>query len=132
MAETATEGASISDVLELEEARNLLEAAHAAGRVSAEEIALALDELGLEPAQIEDVYRALEELQVESVDAPAATETKEAAARLLEQARGECGAVLARPIDEQEVGRLARQALAQLVEARDRRQPGLRQARELP
>ena len=60
MAATATEGTSPSDVLETEEARSLLEAAQTAGRVSAEEIALALDELELEPAQIEDVYRALE------------------------------------------------------------------------
>ena len=71
MAETATEGASATDVLELEEARSLLEAAQAAGRVNAEEIALSIDELELEPAQIEDVYRALEELQVEIVEAPA-------------------------------------------------------------
>src|SRR5215475_6665503 len=71
MAETATEGASSHDVLETDEARNLLETAQAAGRVSAEEIALSLDELELEPAQIEDVYRALEELQVEIVDAQA-------------------------------------------------------------
>ena len=35
MAETATEGASATDVLELEEARSLLEAAQAAGRVNA-------------------------------------------------------------------------------------------------
>src|SRR5690242_20542425 len=78
MAETATEGASTSDVLELDEARSLLEAAQAAGRVSAEEIALSLDELELEPAQVEDVYRALEELQVEIVDGQATeAETKE-------------------------------------------------------
>src|ERR1700757_552618 len=69
MVETAAVGASPSDVLETEEARSLLEAAQAAGRVSAEEIALSLDELDLEPAQVEDVYRALEELQVEIVDA---------------------------------------------------------------
>jgi RNA polymerase primary sigma factor len=55
------------DVLETAEARQLLETAHAAGSVTAEEIALALDELDLEPAQIEDVYRALEEGQVEVV-----------------------------------------------------------------
>src|SRR6266700_1691409 len=79
MAATATatvEGSSSVEVLETEEARNLLEAAQAAGRVSAEEIALALDELELEPAQLEDVYRALEELHVEIVDA-GATEAKE-------------------------------------------------------
>src|SRR5215471_17813129 len=74
MAETATVGASTGEVLETEEARNLLEAAQAAGRVSAEEIALSLDELELEPAQVEDVYRALEELQVEIVEVHAAPE----------------------------------------------------------
>jgi len=79
MAETAVVEASPNDVLETDEARNLLEAAQAAGRVSAEEIALALDELELEPGQIEDVYRALDELQVEVVDAQAAEpEPKEA------------------------------------------------------
>jgi len=71
MAATATEDRSSVDVLESEEARSLLEAAQAAGRVSAEEVALALDELDLEPAQVEEVYRALEELQVEVVDADA-------------------------------------------------------------
>jgi len=69
MVETAAAVASPSDVFEIEEARSLLEAAQAAGRVSAEEIALSLDELELEPAQIEEVYRALEELQVEVVEA---------------------------------------------------------------
>jgi RNA polymerase primary sigma factor len=82
MAATATatvEEASVVEVLETEEARNLLEAAQAAGRVSAEEIALALDELDLEPAQVEDVYRALEEQQVEIVDATEAEAPKEVA-----------------------------------------------------
>src|SRR5579884_2747731 len=79
MAATATEGTSTGDVLETEEARSLLEAAQAAGRVSAEEIALALDELELEPAQLEDVYRTLEELQVEVVEAAAEGEAKEEA-----------------------------------------------------
>jgi RNA polymerase primary sigma factor len=71
MVETAAAVASPSEVFDIEEARSLLEAAQAAGRVSAEEIALSLDELELEPAQIEEVYRALEELQVEVVEAEA-------------------------------------------------------------
>jgi RNA polymerase primary sigma factor len=87
MVETATAEASPSDVLELDEARNLLEAAQAAGRVSADEIALALDELELEPAQIEDVYRALEELQVEIVDTAAAEPAPKVEARLDETVR---------------------------------------------
>src|SRR6476620_10791214 len=68
MAVTATEVGPSVEIFETEEARNLLEAAQAAGRVSAEEIALALDELELEPGQIEDVTRALGELQVETVE----------------------------------------------------------------
>jgi RNA polymerase primary sigma factor len=79
MAATATEDGSSVDVLEMEEARNLVEAAQAAGRVTAEDVALALDELDLEPAQVEEVFRALEELQVEIVDAAAETEAKEEA-----------------------------------------------------
>jgi RNA polymerase primary sigma factor len=86
MAATATEEGSPTDVLETEEARNLIEAAQAAGRITAEEIALALDELELEPAQIEDVYRTLDELQVEIVDAAATAEQKEDA-RLDESVR---------------------------------------------
>jgi RNA polymerase primary sigma factor len=87
MAATATEEGPSVEVLETEEARNLLEAAQASGRVSAEEIALSLDELELEPAQIEDVYRALEELQVEIVDAPAAAEEPKEEVRLDETVR---------------------------------------------
>src|SRR6478752_5778430 len=87
MAATATEVGPSVEVFETEEARNLLEAAQAAGRVSAEEIALALDELELEPAQIEDVYRALEELQVEIVDAPAAEVSPKEEARLDQSVR---------------------------------------------
>src|SRR3954470_23285168 len=83
MAATATEVGPSVEVFETEEARNLLEAAQAAGRVTAEEIALALDEL--EPPQIEEVYRALEELHVEIVDAQAAE--PKADARLDESVR---------------------------------------------
>src|SRR5437868_2411328 len=60
----------IADVLETDEARQLLEAAHAAGgSLSTEEIALALDELDLDAGQLDDFYHALEELQIEVVSA---------------------------------------------------------------
>ena len=59
--------ATVADVLDTEEARNLLESAQAAGSVSQDEIALALDELDLDAAQIDEFYRTLEELQVEIV-----------------------------------------------------------------
>jgi len=55
---------TVADVLETDEARVLLETAKESGSVSAEEIALALDELDLDAGQIEDFYRTLEELQV--------------------------------------------------------------------
>src|SRR3954468_3400664 len=87
MAATVTEEGPSVEVFETEEARNLLEAAQAAGRVSAEEIALALDELELEPSQIEDVYRALEELHVEIVDAPATEPEPKEAVRLDQSVR---------------------------------------------
>ena len=55
----------LADVLEIEEARSFIEAAQAAGSVSADDVALALDELDLDASQIDDVYRLLEELQVD-------------------------------------------------------------------
>ncbi|HKI93405.1 MAG TPA: sigma-70 family RNA polymerase sigma factor [Gaiellaceae bacterium] len=60
-------GRDVADVLETAEARNLIEAAQAAGSITTDEVALALDELDLEAEQIDDVFRALEELQVEVV-----------------------------------------------------------------
>jgi RNA polymerase primary sigma factor len=57
----------VTDVLETEEARNLLEAAQAAGSVTQDDIALALDELELDAAQMDEFYKTLEELQIEVV-----------------------------------------------------------------
>jgi RNA polymerase primary sigma factor len=67
----------LADILETAEARSLIEAAQAAGSVSADDVALALDELDLDAGQIDDVYRTLEELQVEIVGGPATAEEKE-------------------------------------------------------
>src|SRR5881397_3195807 len=60
---------TVSDLLETDDAKALLEAGREHGRLSADEIAVALDELDLEPAQIDDFYHALEELQIEVVAA---------------------------------------------------------------
>jgi RNA polymerase primary sigma factor len=57
----------VADVFETDEGKSLLESAQQAGSITAEEIALALDELDLDAAQIDDVYHALEELQIEIV-----------------------------------------------------------------
>jgi RNA polymerase primary sigma factor len=57
----------VVDILETDEAKSLLEAAQQAGSISTDEIALALDDLDLDAAQVDELYRALEELHVEVV-----------------------------------------------------------------
>ncbi|MDX6466783.1 MAG: polymerase primary sigma factor, partial [Gaiellaceae bacterium] len=60
----------VAEILETDEARHLIDAAQAAGgSLSADEIALGLDELDLDAAQIDEFYRALEEMQIEIVGA---------------------------------------------------------------
>jgi len=59
---------SIAEVLETDEARGLLESGREAGSLSTEEIALALSELELDASQVDEVYHALEELQIDVVD----------------------------------------------------------------
>jgi RNA polymerase primary sigma factor len=74
---------AVSDVLETDDAKALLEAGRENGHLSADEIAVALDELDLEPGQIDDFYHALEELHIEVVagndeeEEPAAEEPRE-------------------------------------------------------
>ncbi|HEX9379980.1 MAG TPA: sigma-70 family RNA polymerase sigma factor [Gaiellaceae bacterium] len=74
---------AVVDLLETDDAKALLEIGKVNGHLSADEIALALDELDLEPAQIDDFYHALEELQIEVVagadeeDEPPAEEPRE-------------------------------------------------------
>src|SRR6266508_4180975 len=63
-------GKTAVDVMETAEARGLLESAQAAGgSLTAEEIALAFDELDLEAGQLDDFYAALDELQIDVVGA---------------------------------------------------------------
>jgi RNA polymerase primary sigma factor len=74
---------TVSELLETEDAKALLDAGRESGQLSADEIAVALDELELEPAQIDDFYHALEELHIEVVagveadDAELAAEPRE-------------------------------------------------------
>ena len=75
----------IVDVLDTDEARHLLETAQAAGgSLSAEEIALALDELDLDAGQLDDFYRALEELHIEVAPAAEVEEYEDAIAEARE------------------------------------------------
>jgi RNA polymerase primary sigma factor len=59
---------SISEVLETDEAKGLLEAGREAGSLTTDEVALALGELELDAGQLDDFYHALEELHIEVVD----------------------------------------------------------------
>ena len=54
-----------ADVLETDEARALIDAAHAGVALDTDTIALALDELDLDASQIDDFYHALEEMQID-------------------------------------------------------------------
>src|SRR4051812_28840457 len=71
------------DVLDTDEARGLLESARESGSLTAEEIALAFDELDLEAGQLDDFYQALEEQQIEVV-APEVDEDTVVRGRTLE------------------------------------------------
>jgi RNA polymerase primary sigma factor len=67
------------DLLDTDEARGLLESGRENGSLTTEEIALALDELDVDVAQLDDFYHALDELQIEVVDgrAPRAADGEE-------------------------------------------------------
>ena len=67
--ETGSAPPTAEGVLESDEARNLLEAGRSAGRLDAEEIALALDELDLDAGQMDEFFSALDEAQIEVVHA---------------------------------------------------------------
>jgi RNA polymerase primary sigma factor len=68
----------VADILETDEARNLLESALQTGSVTTDEIALALDELDIDASQIDELYHAFEELHIEVVGAEIEEEAPEA------------------------------------------------------
>ena len=67
----------VGDVLDTDEARGLLESARESGSLTAEEIALAFDDFDLEAGQLDELFQAFEEQQIEIV-AQAAVEEDEA------------------------------------------------------
>jgi RNA polymerase primary sigma factor len=75
---------SIAEVLETDEAKGLLEAGREAGSLSTEEIALALGELELDAAQVDDFYHALEEQHIEVVDGSVEEQEREPAPQVRE------------------------------------------------
>jgi RNA polymerase primary sigma factor len=88
---TGVEGRAVrevADVLDTDEARGLLESAQLSGSLSADEIAVALDELDLDAGQIDDFYRTLEEMQIDVVGvASAEVEAEEKEDRVAAEAR---------------------------------------------
>jgi RNA polymerase primary sigma factor len=69
---------TVAELLETDEAKGLLEAARQTGSLNTTEIALALDELELDAAQIDDFYHALDELQIEVLENAAEPEPERA------------------------------------------------------
>jgi RNA polymerase primary sigma factor len=57
----------VEDLLDTDEARGLLETGRESGTLSAEDIALAFDELDLDTGQLDEFYATLEEQQIEVV-----------------------------------------------------------------
>jgi RNA polymerase primary sigma factor len=57
----------VHDVLDTDEARALLESARESGSLTAEEVALAFDDFDLEPGQLDELFQAFEEQQIEIV-----------------------------------------------------------------
>jgi len=58
---------AVTDVLETDEAKGLIASAQEAGSVRAEDVVAALGELELDTAQLDEIFSALEELNVEVV-----------------------------------------------------------------
>ena len=65
---TSTAGSQAFDVLATAEAKALLDSGRQAGKLLAEDVASALDELDLDAAQIDEFYTALDEAQIEVVE----------------------------------------------------------------
>src|SRR5215210_4712189 len=66
----------VEDVLATDEAKGLLETGKLAGSLSQEEIALALDDLELEPGALDSFYDTLEAMEISVVDSPVEEEVE--------------------------------------------------------
>jgi RNA polymerase primary sigma factor len=74
----------VVDVLDTEEARALFESARESGSLTAEDVALAFDDFDLEAGQLDDVFQALEEQQIEIVAQGADDDEEENRQRTIE------------------------------------------------
>ncbi|TMJ95019.1 MAG: hypothetical protein E6G67_08160, partial [Actinobacteria bacterium] len=71
-------------MLDYEDAKALVRHGQEAGFLTHEEIALALDELDIDPVQVDEFYQALEELHIEVLDADAIDPEPEVAPEIRE------------------------------------------------
>ena len=67
MSQAQTAAKRVDDVLDTDEARALIDSARESGSVTAEEIALAFDDFDLETGQLDELFQAFEEQQIEIV-----------------------------------------------------------------
>jgi RNA polymerase primary sigma factor len=118
----------VDDVLETDEARALLDSARDNGSVTAEEIALAFDDFDLEVGQLDELFQALEEQQVEIVaqaEAEAeAEDAREAKSRALEASTDSLQLFL------KDIGRVDLLTAAQEVELAKRIERGEHRAKQ--
>jgi len=78
---SAVAAGAVTDVLETDEAKSLIASAQEAGSIRADEIALALGELELDAAQLDEVFGALEEANIDIVNGDDEEEQESAAVR---------------------------------------------------
>ena len=77
--DSAVAAAAVTGVLDTDEAKSLIASAQEAGSIRADEVALALGELELDAAQLDEVFGALEEANVDVVSGDDAEEEDESA-----------------------------------------------------
>ncbi|MGE5691383.1 MAG: sigma-70 factor domain-containing protein, partial [Pseudomonadota bacterium] len=77
----AAQGIGLSELLETDEAKGLLDAAERAGSLSAEEIAVALGDLEVDAGTVDDFYRTLDEMHIDVVGRAVEEEEPVAVAR---------------------------------------------------
>jgi RNA polymerase primary sigma factor len=114
----------VDDVLDTDEARALLESARESGSLTAEEIALAFDDFDLEAGQLDDLYQALEEQQVEIVSQAAEEEDEVVKRRTLEASTDSLQLFL------KDIGRVELLTAAQEVELAKRIERGEHRAKQ--
>ncbi len=115
----------VIDVLDTDEARALLESARESGTLTAEEVALAFDDFDLETSQLDELFQAFEEQQIEIVPQGGADdETPAAKGRTLEASTDSLQLFL------KDIGRVELLTAAQEVELAKRIERGDHRAKQ--